>query len=70
MDAKLEFELNQKLEKPSFTKIHQKAMAIFREVEEGTEVFEKVKELIDTIEKEQSKMDDLKGMMYLIASKM
>jgi hypothetical protein len=45
-------------------------MQVWRKTEEGTELYDLVKELIDTIENEQSKMDQLKSLMYLIAGKM
>jgi hypothetical protein len=67
---KLEYQLSEALERPSFALMSAKAMQVWRKTEEGTELYDLVKELIDTIENEQSKMDQLKSLMYLIAGKM
>lgn len=70
MSIKLEHEVSQQLENPSFTKISMKAMNIWRKTEEGTELYNLCKELIEAIDQEQIKMDNLKSMLYLIAGKM
>lgn len=70
MNPKFEYELNQQLENPSFTKISMQAMKIWREAEEGSEIHNMVKELIDIIDQEQRKMESIKSLMYLIAGKM
>jgi len=70
MDSKFEYELGSQLERPSFNKISTKVMAIWREAEEGTELYIMCEDLMRTIEQEQVKLESLKSVIYLIASKM
>lgn len=70
MDSKFEYELGNQLEKPSFNKITTKVMGIWRETKEGTELFDMCKDLMDTIEEEQVKLESLKSVLYIIAGKM
>jgi hypothetical protein len=70
MDGKLEYELSQQLETPSFAKIHTKVMRMWCETEEGTEMFDKLKDLIDTIEIERKKLEDVKSLAFMVANKL
>lgn len=70
MNSKLEYEVNQNLERITLTAILQKAMAVFRKAEEGTEIYQLTKELIDCIEEKQKGLDEIKSMLYIIASKL
>lgn len=70
MNSKLEYEVNQNLERITLTAILQKAMAVFRKTEEGTEIYNLTKDLIDCIEEKQKGLDEIKSMLYIIASKL
>lgn len=70
MDGKLEYELSKQLETPSFSKIHTKVMRLWCETEEGTEMFEKLKDIIDTIEIERKKLEAVKSLAFMVANKL
>lgn len=70
MDSKLEYELSEQLETPSFAKIHTKVMRLWCEAEEGTEMFDKLKDIIDTIEEERKKLENVKSLAFMIANKL
>ena len=70
MNSKLEYEVNQSMERVTLTPILQKAMAVFRKTEEGTEIYDLTKELINCIEEKQKGLDGIKSMLYVIASKL
>ena len=66
---KLHYELDEQLESPSFTRISQQVMKVWRLTEENTEIFSEIEKLVRIVEEEQSKQDDLKSFMYLLAGK-
>jgi hypothetical protein len=70
MDSKLQYEFDQQLEAPSFSKIHTKVVRLWCETEEGTEMFDKLKDIIDTIEIERKKLEDVKSLAFMVANKL
>jgi hypothetical protein len=70
MDRKLQYDFEYQLEAPSFSKIHTKVMRLWCETEEGTEMFVKLKDIIDTIEIERNKLEEIKSLAFMVANKL
>lgn len=70
MNTKLEYEVSQSLEKASLSKLETKVIEIWRKTEEGSEMYDMLKDLLDSIEIEQKKLDDVKSFLSLIINKL
>lgn len=69
MDQKLMYEFEKTIERITLTDVSMKALKVWRMTEEGTEIFEAVKELIDTVEEKQRHLSDIKSVLFMVANK-
>jgi hypothetical protein len=70
MNKKLEYELSENLQSPSFSKIQSQAMSVFRLLEKDSQAYKECEKLFEVIDEQQGNMDSIKSLMYLISGKM
>jgi len=66
---KAKYDLGEIVKGPDFTRLYQKTMNIWRKTEEGTEMYDLVKNLLDAIEEEKGKNGEIKSLAFFLANK-
>lgn len=70
LDRKVKYDYEQALQGPDFSRINSMVMQIWRKAPEGSELWNLASELMEVIDQERAKHDDIRATLFMLANKL